>query len=67
MVFYRFLLKECFEETMLRPESVIPTFWWVHVNITFDLIDKTSEPQVHSHINDQEGSIVFIQKDRTTN
>ncbi len=50
---------EWFEDAMLNSAAVIQTACWRYVDDTFVLLDKSSVPQFHGYISNQEESLVF--------
>ncbi len=52
-----------FEDAMLKPAPVFPTVWRRYVDDTFVLLDRSSLPQFHIHINNQEESIILMKEE----
>ncbi len=57
------IFMEWFEDTMLKSATVIPTVWWRCVDDTSVLLDRSSVPQFHALINNQEESIIFSKEE----
>ncbi len=58
---------EWFEDATLKSARAISTVWWKCVDGTFVLVDKTTLPQFHAHINNQEESIILTKIMKTNN
>ncbi len=55
--------KQWLEDAMLKSALAIPTVWWRYVDDTLVLLDRSSVPQFHDHINNQEESIIFTKEE----
>ncbi len=49
--------------SMLKSVPIIPTVWRRYADDKFVLLDRSSVPQFHAHINNQEGSIIFTKEE----